>query len=150
MEHNKKERANHKNSKKSKESKKTKVLSSKQKSKKSEKERRSKKITFRTTPANYKTIHDKAKSCGTTISSYMEQLGMNHKPRLHLTEQECQAFNSISDARSDLIKISNALRGKTYEQKLRYFNNEGFMKMWISSVTRIIQRWDDIERNLLN
>ena len=51
-------------------------------------------------------------------------------------------------ARQDLVKVSNALNGKTDEEKLRMFKSGKFMNWWIMAVAGLIQHWQHIEENI--
>ena len=55
---------------------------------------------------------------------------------------------SLAFARTDLIKITNVLQGKTEEEKLKYFKAEKFMLWWIKASAELIQHWYSIEENL--
>ena len=106
--------------------------------------RRTKRLDSRATPDEYNTVKENAKKCGLTISDYMRKCALGHKPKLHLTEREIEAYCSLADARGDLIHIRSALKGKSQEQIKHYFNNERFMRSWIDAVTNIILQWDKI------
>ena len=106
--------------------------------------RRTKRLDSRATPDEYNTVKENAKKCGLTISDYMRKCALGHKPKLHLTEREIEAYCSLADTRGDLIHIRSALKGKSQEQIKHYFNNERFMRSWIDAVTNIILQWDKI------
>ena len=106
--------------------------------------RRTKRLDSRATPEEYNTVKENAKKCGLTISDYMRKCALGHKPKLHLTEREIEAYCSLADARGDLVHIRSALKGKSQEQIKHYFNNERFMRSWIDAVTNIILQWDKI------
>lgn len=106
-------------------------------------------INFRVTPEQKGQIKSLAKRCGKSISRYMCEVGVGQHPRCRLTDKECDALSSLTDARADLVNIRSALSKKTDEQKLKFFNNPKFMKAWIDAVNRIIQHWENIETNIL-
>lgn len=106
--------------------------------------RRTKRLDSRATPDEYNTVKENAKKCGLTISDYMRKCALGHKPKLHLTEREIEAYCSLADARGDLVHIRSALKGKSQEQIKHYFNNERFMRSWIDAVTNIILQWDKV------
>ena len=106
--------------------------------------RRTKRLDSRATPEEYNTVKENAKKCGLTISDYMRKCALGHKPKLHLTEREIEAYCSLADARGDLVHIRSALKGKSQEQIKHYFKNERFMRSWIDAVTNIILQWDKI------
>ena len=106
--------------------------------------RRIRHIDYRVTADEYNQITEKARSCGITKGEYSRRCALDHKPKLHLTEREVDAFCSLADARGDLVHIRSALKGKSQEQIKRYFNDERFMRTWIQMVTNIIIQWDNI------
>lgn len=59
----------------------------------------------------------KAAECGLTLSNYGRKLLQNHHPNKRLSDEEVQGLNSLSDARADLIRIQNVLKGKPDEIK---------------------------------
>lgn len=89
-----------------------------------------------------------AKKCGGTIGRYLIETGLKHHPRQRLTAAEVEALNSLAMARTDLIKISNALAKKSDAEKRQYFSNATFMSWWIEAVRKLIQHWYSIERNI--
>lgn len=100
-------------------------------------------MAFRCTEAERKQIAKKADSCGLSMSDYVRQCAIGHKPKLRMTEAEIEAYKSLSDARGELVRLKNALKGKTQEQRKRYFNNHDFMQWWIAAVDRLIRQWYD-------
>lgn len=52
-----------------------------------------------------------------TLSNYGRKLLQNHHPNKRLSNEEVQGLNSLSDARADLIRIQNVLKGKPDEIK---------------------------------
>ena len=82
------------------------------------------------------------------MNRYLTETGLKHHPRQRLTKEEVDALNSLVYARTDLIKISNVLQGKTEEEKLKLFNSEKLMTWWIKESAELIQRWYDIEKNI--
>ena len=95
-----------------------------------------------------KQLQTLAKECGISLSRYVVETGLKHRPRMRLTKEEVDALNSLAIARTDLIKISNVLSKKTAEEKARFFKNEKFMRWWIDSVAGLIQHWYSIEENI--
>jgi hypothetical protein len=89
-------------------------------------------------------IVQKAESCGLSMSDYVRQCALHHNPKLRLTAEEVEAYKSLADARGELVRIKNALQGKTQEQRKRYFNDTNFMKYWISAVDQLIRKWYDV------
>ena len=104
--------------------------------------------TYRCTEEELKRLQTHAKECGLSLSRYVVETGLKHRPRMRLTKNEVDALNSLAIARTDLIKISNVLSKKTAEEKTRFFKNEKFMRWWIDAVAGLIQHWYSIEENI--
>ena len=102
---------------------------------------RNRHIDIRLTEEEYKMVVEKAAECGLTLSNYGRKLLQNHHPSKRLSDEEVQGLNSLSDARADLIRIQNVLKGKPDEIKKRYFRDENYMRAWIEAVNRLIVRW---------
>ena len=103
---------------------------------------------FRATQHDQITIQAKAQACGKSVSSYIRQCALGHKPKLRMTRSQAQAYISISEARGDLIHIKNALNAMSQEDRVRCFADPYFMRRWISSANKLIKRWREIERTL--
>ena len=104
--------------------------------------------SFRCTDKDWKELKRLAKVCGISIGKYLVETGLEHHPRQRLTSEETQALNSLTEARTDLIKIRSILRKATPEEKPKYFRSVKFMKWWIEAVERLIKHWYSIEENL--
>ena len=105
-------------------------------------------IDIRLTEEEYKMVVEKAAECGLTLSNYGRKLLQNHHPSKRLSDEEVQGLNSLSDARADLIRIQNVLKGKPDEIKKRYFRDENYMRAWIEAVNRLIVRWGQIRDSI--
>ena len=103
---------------------------------------------FRATQQERITIQAKAQACGKSVSDYIRQCAVGHKPKLRMTRSQAQAYISISEARGDLIHIKNALNAMSQEDRIRCFADPYFMRKWIASANKLIQRWQEIERTL--
>ena len=103
---------------------------------------------FRCTDEVWSQLKALAKECGISLNRYLTETGLKHHPRKRLTKDEVNALNSLAFARTDLIKITNVLQGKTEEEKLKYFKAEKFMSWWIKASAELIQHWYNIEENL--
>ena len=103
---------------------------------------------FRATQQERITIQAKAQACGKSVSNYIRQCAVGHKPKLRMTRSQAQAYISISEARGDLIHIKNALNAMSQEDRIRCFADPYFMRNWISSANKLIHRWQEIERTL--
>ena len=103
---------------------------------------------FRYTDEVWSQLKELAKECGISLNRYLTETGLKHHPRLRLTKEEVDALNSLVFARTDLIKISNALSNMTDEEKLKLFKSEKFMTWWIKSVAELVQHWYSIEENI--
>jgi len=109
---------------------------------------RNRHIDIRLTEEEYKMVVEKAAECGLTLSNYGRKLLQNHHPSKRLSDEEVQGLNSLSDARADLIRIQNVLKGKPDEIKKRYFRDENYMRAWIEAVNRLIVRWGQIRDSI--
>ena len=103
---------------------------------------------FRATQQERITIQAKAQACGKSVSDYIRQCAVGHKPKLRMTRSQAQAYISISEARGDLIHIKNALNAMSQEDRIRCFADPYYMRKWIASANKLIQRWQEIERTL--
>ena len=105
-------------------------------------------LAFRLSAKEKQEIEVKAKLCAMSPSRYIRRCVVGHSPKLHLTEQEIEAFISLANARGDIVHIKNALSGKSQEELLRYFRDANFMNYWILATDKLIRRWYEIERQL--
>ncbi len=105
-------------------------------------------MAYRCSPEERKQIKQKAESCGLSMSEYVRQCAIGHNPKLRMTDAEIEVYKTLADARADLVRIKNALNGKSQEQRKRYFENVNFMQLWIASVDKIIRQWYDILNQL--
>lgn len=105
-------------------------------------------IDIRLTEAEHASIIMKAKACGMRKSTYARKVFSEHKPRLRMTAEERDALNSLTDARGDLLRIRNILKGVPDDVKLYYFRDESFMRYWVDAVNSLIIRWKEIADNL--
>ena len=104
--------------------------------------------SFRCTDEVWTQLKAQAKECGLSVNRYLTETGLKHHPRQRLTKEEVDALNSLAYARTDLIKISNVLQGKTEEEKLKLFNSEKLMTWWIKASVKLIRHWRNIEENI--
>ena len=104
--------------------------------------------SFRCSEEVWTQLKAQAKECGLSVNRYLTETGLKHHPRQRLTKEEVDALNSLAYARTDLIKISNVLQGKTEEEKLKLFNSEKLMTWWIKASAKLIHRWYEIEANI--
>ena len=103
---------------------------------------------FRCTDEVWSKLKEQAKSCGLSLNRYLIDTGLKHHPRQRLTKEEVEALNSLVFARTDLIKISSVLQGKSDAEKLKLFKTEKFMSWWIKASTELIRHWYSIESNI--
>lgn len=113
------------------------------------KDLRSRYIRARVKESEYVKISQLSNQCGLSLSNYFRKCALGQHPKNRLTEKEVEALNSLADARGDVVKIANALNGRTQEERKRYFNNPRFMEQWIIAVNKIIQRWYEIQKNIM-
>jgi len=105
-------------------------------------------MAFRATQQDRIAIQAMAQACGKSVSEYIRQCAIGHKPKLRMTRSQAQAYISINEARGDLIHIKNALNAMTQEDRLRCFADPYFMRKWISGANKLIKRFREIERTL--
>ena len=103
---------------------------------------------FRCTQDEHLRLQSLARECGLSLSRYVVETGLKHRPRQRLTKEEVDALNSLAMARVDLIKVSNVLAKKTDAEKKVYFRSERFMCWWVDAVAELIQHWYSIEENI--
>lgn len=104
--------------------------------------------SFRCTDKDWKELRRLAKECGMSIGKYLVETGKKHHPRQRLTPEESKALNSLTEARTDLIKVRSKLHDASPEEKQKMFRSATFMKWWIEAVERLIKHWYSIEDNL--
>ena len=103
---------------------------------------------FRATQQEQSTIQAKAQACGKSVSEYIRQCAIGHKPKLRMTRSQAQAYISLNDARGDLIHIKNALNAMKPEDRLLCFGDAFRMRRWIAAANKLIKHWREIERTL--
>ncbi len=109
---------------------------------------RSCRIEARVTDAELDRIVLLAEQCGLTLSDYLRRCALGQRPKCRLSEREMEALCSLTDARAELIHIRNALKGRSRQERQRYFSNPRFMEQWIVAVNRLVEQWDNIVRNI--
>ncbi len=109
---------------------------------------RSRRIEARVTDAELDRIVALAAQCGLTLSDYLRRCALGQRPKRRLSEREMEALCSLTDARSELIHIRNVLKGRSRQERQRYFGNPRFMEQWIVAVNRLVEQWDNIVRNI--
>ena len=109
---------------------------------------RSRRIEARVTDAELGRIVRLAQRCGLTLSGYLRRCALGQHPKQRLNDREIDALCSLTDARSELIHIRNVLKGRSQQERQRYFGNPRFMEQWIVAVNRLVEQWDDIVRNI--
>lgn len=109
---------------------------------------RSKYIKVRVSQKEYDRICQLAKDCGKTVSDYGRCSMLGQQLRHRLTPEEIAALCSLSDARGDLVKLMNALHGRSAQERETYFKHPKFMRAWIAAVEQIIRRLREIEKRI--
>ena len=104
--------------------------------------------SFRCTEKDWNELKKLAKEWGISIANYLDDTGLKHHPRQRLTPEESKALNSLTEARTDLIKVRSKLHDASPEEKQKMFRSATFMKWWIEAVERLIKHWYSIEDNL--
>lgn len=83
--------------------------------------------SFRCTDKDWKELKRLAKECGMSIGKYLVETGKKHHPRQRLTPEESKALNSLTEARTDLIKVRSKLHDASPEEKQKMFRSATFM-----------------------
>ena len=109
---------------------------------------RSRRIEARVTELELREVIRLAEQCGLTLSGYLRRCALGQHPRQRLNDREIDALCSLTDARSELIHIRNVLKGRSQQERQRYFGNPRFMEQWIVAVNRLVEQWDNIVRNI--
>ena len=109
---------------------------------------RSRRIEARVTESELCKVVRLAEQCGLTLSNYVRRCALGQHPKRRLSDREIDALCSLTDARSELVHIRNALKGRSRQERQRYFGNPRFMEQWIVAVNRLVERWDNIVRNI--
>lgn len=109
---------------------------------------RSRRIEARVTEPELREVVRLAEQCGLTLSNYVRRCALGQHPKRRLSDREIDALCSLTDARSELVHIRNALKGRSRQERQRYFGNPRFMEQWIVAVNRLVERWDNIVRNI--
>lgn len=109
---------------------------------------RSHRIEARVTDAELGCIVRLAQQCGLTLSNYVRRCALGQHPKQRLNDREIEALCSLTDARSELVHIRNVLRGRSQQERQRYFGNPRFMEQWIVAVNRLVEQWDNIVRDI--
>lgn len=79
--------------------------------------------SFRCTDKDWKELKKLAKECGMSIGKYLVETGKKHHPRQRLTPEESKALNSLTEARTDLIKVRSKLHDASPEEKQKMFRS---------------------------
>lgn len=116
--------------------------------KKKVKESRSEVIVIRLTPSESEAIKKKAKESGKSLSNFGREALKETKIYARLTDKQCEALNSLSDARADLVNVRNALNSTPDVLKSRLFANPKFMQEWLVGVDKIAAHCEDVLESL--
>lgn len=109
---------------------------------------RRRRIEARVTDAELGRIVRLAQQCGQTLSNYVRRCALGQHPKQRLNDREIEALCSLTDARSELVHIRNVLKGRSQQERQRYFGNPRFMEQWIVAVNRLVEQWDNIVRDI--
>lgn len=109
---------------------------------------RSRRVEARVTDTELSRIIALAQQCGLTVSNYVRRCALGQHPKQRLNDREIEALCSLTDARAELIHIHNALKGRSQQERQRYFGNPRFMEQWIVAVNRLVEQWDNIIRDI--
>lgn len=109
---------------------------------------RSRRIEALVTDAELGYIVRLAQQCGLTLGNYVRRCALGQHPKQRLNDREIDALCSLTDARSELVHIRNVLKGRSQQERQRYFGNPRFMEQWIVAVNRLVEQWDNIVRDI--
>ena len=104
--------------------------------------------SFRCTDKDWQELKKLATESGMSIGKYLVETRKKHHPRQRLTPEARKALNSLTEARTDLIKVNSKLPDAKTEEKQKMFSSQKFMKWWIEEVERVIKHWYSIVDNL--
>ena len=85
--------------------------------------------SFRCTDKDWKELKKLAKECGMSIGKYLVETGKKHHPRQRLTPEESKALNSLTEARTDLIKVRSKLHDASPEEKQKMFRSPKWLSL---------------------
>ncbi|MBQ9652602.1 MAG: hypothetical protein IJV32_00060 [Bacteroidales bacterium] len=112
------------------------------------KPRRTLHLDTRVTQNESDIIKRKAEECSLTVSDYMRRCALGHSPRKHLTDREIEAYMNLREMRQHFVGITNALKGKSKQEKLEIFGDVTFMRKWVRAVTTVLKYWDNLLKKM--
>lgn len=101
-------------------------------------------VAFRISDEQKKMLRKNAVLCGMSTSDYARRCIFEGTPKQRMTEEERKVFLLLSDIRGDLVHFINVLKGKSQEERLRYFQNYAFMLKWKEAVDAMVNRLTQI------
>lgn len=107
-------------------------------------------MAFRVSEHDHMTIKLKAEVCGIPISEYVRRCAVGHLPKKRLSTYEAKAYITLAESRGDLIHIKNALKNLSAQDRIQCFKNPVRMRKWVDATDKMISRWEEIERELLD
>lgn len=110
-----------------------------------EEKKRNPRITVCYTLEEYNEIVTNAKSCGLKKSQFVHDESLGQHPAQMMNDVQTDALISLRAARSELVHIRNALKGRPQEELKKYFHNEEFMEEWIWATNYLIRRLLEID-----
>ena len=113
-----------------------------------QKPRRTLHLDTRVTQRESDIIKRKAEECGLTVSDYMRRCALGHSPKRHLTDREIEAYCSLMEMRQHFVGITNALKGRSKEEKLEIFGDVTFMRKWVRAVRNVLVYWDNLIKKM--
>ena len=112
-------------------------------------EQKTARIDIRITQKLKQALLAEAEARGISETAYVLQLIEGRRPLPPMTDGQMAAVNVLAAARSDLVHISNVLKGRTQQERKVLFRNEKFMRAWIDGVNAVIKCLDRIIKMFL-
>src|SRR5574344_2774517 len=110
--------------------------------------RRTERLEARLTNEEFNKVIALASECGLSISEYTRRTALSKHPRKRLDDREIEALCSLSDARTDLIKVAAAVKGIQNDKRGLLFKDTAFVESWMKEALPLIERWGNIIEQL--
>ena len=107
--------------------------------------KRTKRLEARVTEKEYAKVVELAETCGLTLSDYIRKCALGQHPRRRLTDKEVEALCSLTDARSELMRIAAAVKSIQGSHRAQYFADTRFVEQWMRAAVPLIVRWNEIQ-----
>ena len=107
--------------------------------------KRTRRLEARVTAEEYAKAAELAETCGLSLSDYIRRCSLEQHPRQRLSDKEAEALCSLSDARSDLIRIAAAVKAIQGSRRAQYFSDTRFVERWMRAAIPLIARWKELQ-----